>query len=124
MTFILPQFARFLVTGLGATVVHIAVAFFATTLLEFKPVAANGTAFLIATGFSYLCNTRWSFQAQINRQSALRYTLTTSISFAIVLLLSAWVQHMNWHYRAGIIITVLALPIINYFAHHYFTYAK
>lgn len=124
MTFISPQFARFLVTGFGATVVHIAVAVFLTALLEFKPVAANGIAFLIATGFSYLCNTQWSFQAKINLQSASRYILTTLISFAVTLSLSAWAQHMNLHYGAGIILTILALPIINYFAHYYFTYAE
>lgn len=124
MTFISPQFVRFFVTGLGATVVHVVAAVSMTILLEFRPAAANGAAFLIATGFSYLCNTRWSFQAQINRQSTLRYALIASINFVIALLLSEWSQRMNWHYGAGITITALVLPTLSYLAHNHFTYAE
>ena len=124
MTLISPQFVRFSVTGLGATVMHITIAVAMVELLALKPIAANGTAFGVATGFAYICNTRWSFQARINRKSALRYALITSISFIVTLMLAAWVQRMNWHYGAGITITALVLPILNYIAHRYFTYAE
>lgn len=124
MTFISPQFARFSVTGLGTTLLHVALAVSMIDLLAFEPVAANGAAFWIATVFAYICNTRWSFQARMNRQSVLHYTLTTAASFIFTILFSTLVQWMSWHYGVGIAMTVLALPILNYLAHRYFTYAE
>lgn len=124
MTFISSQFLRFSVTGLGTTLLHVAVAVSMVDLLAFQPVVANGTAFGVATGFAYIFNTRWSFRAHMNRQSALRYALITAVSFIFTISLSAWVQRMGWHYGLGIAMTVIVLPIMNYLAHRYFTYAE
>lgn len=124
MKFIFPQLLRFTVTGAGATLLHVVLAIFLIGRQILDPVAANGTAFGVATVFSYLCNTRWSFQADINRQSAFRYLIIIAMNFAATLMFSTWAERMHWHYGVGITLCAIVLPLLNYFAHRHFTYVK
>lgn len=124
MKFIPSQLLRFAATGTGATLLHIASAIFLINECKLPTVVANGIAFGVATVFSYLCNTQWSFQGNISCDSIFRFIFITAINLALVLTLSACMENMHWHYGFGIAISVILLPMMNYLAHRHFTYAK
>lgn len=122
MIFISQNFLKFCTTGALATLLHIAVAISLVNSHFTGAVFANAAAFVVSTGFSYACNTLWSFRGHINSQTILRFTLVTVIGLIFTLTLSFLTQYMEWHYGMGIAFSVLILPFLNYRLHRLFTY--
>jgi putative flippase GtrA len=85
---------------------------------------ANGFAFLTATGFSYLVNTKWTFGAEHSRQIMFRYVVVTCMGSVLAYFLASFCEAMGlpWWYGVGLIVAVT--PALTWQAHKSWTYAK
>ena len=114
---------KFIVVGVAATLIHIVVA---SCLIEFYSVQsagmANSIAFVIATVFSYVGNTKWSFAKKFSRRNAARFSVVATAGSLIAYMLSSTVQALGFHYFLGIALVVVCLPILSFMAHSYWTY--
>jgi putative flippase GtrA len=118
----LATLLKFGATGICSTLIHILVA---TTLIsgfdKATPIA-NGTAFIIATLFSYGVNTLWSFSNQISSRNALRFIIVSLVGLALTVLISLLADALNFHYMIGIAMVVMTVPVYSFLAHSLWTY--
>jgi putative flippase GtrA len=113
-----PQAARFLAVGAGATAIHVAVALLLNGPLGVPPLQANGIAFLLAWGFSYFGNWRWTFGAASDHRSA------GPRFFAVSLLLFCLNQgivfiafdRLGWPFWAALAVVVAIVPAAGFAA--------
>ena len=121
-----PQLAKsmvkFGITGVGSTLIHIAVATILISVLESNTQIGNGVAFIVATVFSYTTNTLWSFSNEINQRTAGRFIVISLGGFCLTLLLSTAADMFGLHYAFGIAMVVISVPIYSFLAHHFWTY--
>jgi putative flippase GtrA len=113
---------RFVVTGVLTTGVHVLVATLAIRAFGVPTPLANGAAFIVATIFSYMVNTFWSFSANFEIGNSLRYFLVTMIGFMTAVAVSACADYFGLHYMVGILMVVMVLPPINFGLHMFWTY--
>ena len=116
------RISKFAVVGVCATAIHIVIA---ATLIEtsvFNPGGANSVAFVVATSFSYLLNTRWSFAAPFSRRNAQRFIVTAVLGCALAYTLSSIVDYYGGHYLLGIALVVAVVPAFSYLMHTVWTY--
>ena len=82
------QAKKFTITGLLVTGLHILVAAGFINFVLPMPTLANGVAFVIATVFSYIVNTIWSFSSPLNRINLLRFTLVSLVGLFLAVSVS------------------------------------
>jgi putative flippase GtrA len=116
------QTARFIITGLLTTALHILVAVSVISMIHLFPPTANGIAFVIATVFSYVTNTLWSFSNTITRKNLLRYVLVSMIGCVLSVGISGVAEHFGMHYGYGIALVVFTVPPITFLLHKLWTY--
>lgn len=113
---------RFALVGIGATVIHVAIA---AGLIEggrFHPAVANGVAFVAANLVSYVGNTGWSFAAPMGLANLGRF-VSVSVAALLITVAIAWmVQAAGVHYLVGIALVVLLVPVLTFMAHRRYTY--
>jgi len=113
---------RFACVGVGATLIHFGVAICLVSLIEVPPVIANAAAVLVATVFSYLVNTLWSFSAPVGRQTLSRFAVVSTLIACIAAAMSALFEHFGLDYRLGVLATVVCIPPVTFWLHHTWTY--
>ncbi len=114
---------KFGVVGVFATLIHIVIASWLIEGSIQSPVpVANIIAFLFATSFSYIGNTKWSFAEQFNRSNGSRFAVTASIGCVLAFSLSWLAQGMGFHYLIGIALIVLCIPAMTFLSHFFWTY--
>ena len=114
--------SRFGVTGVATTGVHVIVAVVMIKLVSPSQSLANGVAFVLATVFSYVVNTSWSFSAQLRAQTFIRYSFAACVGFGLSVLVSALNQAVGWNYPMGIGLVLCIVPPVNFAMHHFWTY--
>lgn len=119
---LLRKLARFGIAGVMSTLVHIAVAVACVDGAGLPPVASNGLAFLIANVFSYFAHTYWSFSHQPRPKSFLRFFVVSLIGLGSALMISWAVEQHGMHYLYGIAFTIVALPMVTFLLHNFWTY--
>lgn len=116
------RLVRFSVTGVGSTLLHTLVALGMITGLNTAPPWANGIAFCVATVFSYLTNTLWSFSAPLHGQNLRRFITVSAIGFLLAMGL-AWVAELaGWPPLGGIALVVCVVPAVSFVLHSLWTY--
>jgi putative flippase GtrA len=118
----LKRAQRFAVSGVLATALHVLVA---VTIIRFvvpRPAFANGVAFVIATVFSYVVNTVWSFSSTFRRQNLLRFLTVSAIGCVSAMAISGLVDFYGMPYWIGIICVVAIVPPVTFLLHSYWTY--
>lgn len=81
---LLGEMVRFGLVGLGATAVHLGVAWIAYRLAGVPPYWANGIAFSIAFGVSYLGHSSWTFGRRgAHARSLPRFLIIALIGYAL-----------------------------------------
>ena len=116
------SFIKFGITGVGSTLIHIAVATVLISVLGSNSQIGNGVAFVVATCFSYTTNTLWSFSNEINRRTASRFVVISLGGLVLTLLISTGADMLGFHYNLGIAMVVLSVPIYSFIAHRLWTY--
>lgn len=114
---------KFGIVGVFATLIHVIVA---SWLIEGKfqtPVpVANIFAFLVATTFSYIGNTKWSFSENFSRSNGMRFSVTAVIGCFLAYIISVVADNMGLHYLIGIALIVLCIPAMTFLSHFFWTY--
>lgn len=120
---------RFGVTGVANTGIHALVAFLCLngfflglSNLVAGPVVANGMAFVVATLFSYVVNTRWSFAAEMNAKNFRRFIVVALIGLAAAMLLAKLAEVVGLPPMGSVVLVICVMPIINFGMHSLWTY--
>jgi putative flippase GtrA len=115
---------RFGVTGVLTTGFHVSIAVAMFNLVAPSQAIANGAAFIVATIFSYIVNTLWSFSTTIRRKNLLRYFFIASICFVVSIEVSEFAESMGVDYLLGIGAVAMIVPIISFILHQLWTYRQ
>lgn len=118
----IQQAAKFSVSGLLATGLHVLVASSIVAAGLGSLVVANTVAFLIATCLSYRMNARWSFKAETNARTIFRYLVVTAVGFALTALVSLVADMYHLQYLVGILLVVLVVPPCTFLLHKLWTF--
>ena len=120
---------RFGITGLANTGIHALVAvlclegfFLGVTWLVAGPVVANGVAFVVATVFSYVVNTLWSFSTKMNRRNLQRFLVVSVIGLLAAMALAQLAEWMSLPPLGSVVLVVCVMPFVNFGLHAFWTY--
>ena len=116
------QALRFGISGLLATGLHVLVATSFIQLVSPAASIANGVAFVVATIFSYLINTIWSFSHPLHGRNLLRFCAVACVGLLLAMAISGAAQHYGLHYMWGIFFVVLTVPPVTFLLHSFWTY--
>jgi putative flippase GtrA len=115
---------RFGTSGVAATGVHVATAAGLISILGLTPALANGTAFAVATGFSYLANTLWSFSAPLHGRTVLRFACVAAVGLLLAMAVSGAAEGLGLHYLLGILLVAATVPPVSFALHNFWTYRQ
>ncbi len=118
------RISRFALAGAVATTLHALIAFLAIRFLSVSPVLGNAAAFLLATGFSYVAQTLWTFEYQSSSGTMGKFGVVVVAGFLCTIVVSGAVDRMGYPYWAGIIAVVVVVPTITFLLHNFWTYAE
>ena len=118
----LIRLGRYGITGLLGTCIHVVIAVALIQEIHTTAYLANAIAFCVATGFSYLVNTRWSFTSQVNHQTLRRYMSVATLGCFLTVLISASAEYLQLDYLIGILLVILIVTPITFLLHKHWTY--
>jgi putative flippase GtrA len=119
----LPQsVVRFAIVGIVATTIHIIVVSILIPYFDVDVGISNGIAFVVATFFSKIVNTRWTFQTSMTQRILLRFWSVSIIGALLSVFISKFAESAGMHYLNGVLLVVLFVPAIAYCCHHFWTY--
>ena len=113
---------RFAAAGVMATGIHALVAVSFVHLVAPIPTVANGVAFAVATAFSYLVNTLWSFGKPLHERNLVRFVLVAIIGLILAVGISGTAEYYGFSYLLGILAVVSVVPLITFTLHSVWTY--
>lgn len=119
---LIRQAARFSLSGLLVTGVHVLIATLLIQLILLSPSLANGVAFMVATIVSYLINTLWSFSSPLHGRNLFRFGIVSFIGILISMLVSGAAENQGLHYCYGIALVVCIVPPVTFLLHNFWTY--
>lgn len=113
---------RFLLVGVGSTVIHILVLLMMVKMFAMPMSGANALAFIAATAWSYLLNTFWTFTVSLASSNFLRFVIV-SIAMAGMSAIFGFIADINnWPVLAPALMSVFLLPPITYLLHSRWSY--
>lgn len=120
---------RFGITGVANTGIHTLVAvlclegfFLGLPWLVTGPVVANGVAFVVATVFSYVVNTLWSFSLEMNRRNLQRFLIVSVIGLFAAMTLAKLAEMIGLPPMGSVVLVVCVMPFVNFALHSLWTY--
>jgi putative flippase GtrA len=116
------QALRFALSGLLVTGLHVLIATAFIHIVLPAPPLANGVAFVVATIFSYLINTTWSFSNPFHGRNLFRFCIVSCIGLFLAVTISGTAQYYGLHYLYGIGLVVCIVPPLTFLLHNYWTY--
>ena len=116
------RLARFGLSGLCSTALHVLTASAMYTWFDATQVVANATAFVCATAFSYLANTLWSFSSTVQSRNLLRYLTVALAGFTETLLLARAAELLDVPRGWAIVAIALLSPPTMFVLHRVWTY--
>lgn len=117
-----PPPVRFCITGVLNTALHYAVALGMLVFVLDSPALANGVAFIVATSFSCVMNTLWSFSRRLGAGVFARFGLVACLGCVLsmgVAAAAAGAGLPNW---LGIFCVMGVVTPTTYLLHRYWTY--
>jgi putative flippase GtrA len=117
---------RFGISGVLATLTHVAVFVLLVEWAHLRPLYAAVPAFLAAVGVSYGLNYRWTFKVDGRHQVMLpRFVLVALVGLGLNLLLT-WLIVDTWHYAYGFALAavVTAVPLLTYLLSRYWVFRR
>ena len=116
------RLARFGLSGLCSTALHVLVASAMYALFDATQVLANAAAFVCATAFSYLANTLWSFSSTMQSRNLVRYLTVALAGFAETMLLARVAELLDVPRGWAIVAIALLIPPTMFVMHRVWTY--
>jgi len=117
---------RFGITGVLATLTHVAVFVALVEWLHLQPLYAAVPSFLAAVGVSYSLNYRWTFTADGPHQVMLpRFVLVALVGLGLNLLIT-WlvVDVARYWYGYALILIVTLVPLMTYLLSRFWVFGK
>lgn len=112
----------FALSGLLVTGLHVCIVTVFIQIVLPAPSLANGVAFVVATIFSYLINTTWSFSRRLHGRNLFRFCFVSFIGIFLAMAISGAAQYYGLHYWYGIGLVVLTVPPVTFWLHNCWTY--
>lgn len=112
----------FAVTGVLSTALHYAVAMSFMRLVWNSPAAANGLAFIVATVFSCVVNTLWSFSRRLSAAVFRRFGTVSVVGCLLSSLVAGTADRLGLSNQVGILCVVLCVTPVTYLLHRHWTY--
>ncbi|WP_175715220.1 GtrA family protein [Burkholderia ambifaria] len=116
------RLARFGLSGLCSTALHVLVASAMYALFDATQVLANAVAFVCATAFSYLANTLWSFSSTVQSRNLVRYLTVSLAGFVETMLLARAAELLDVPRGWAIVAIALLIPPTMFVMHRVWTY--
>jgi len=113
---------RFIIVGIVNTLIHTAIALYASYILEFSIVAANLSGFFVATVFSFVINTTWSFSQRLSKRFFIRFFLVSLLIFSFNLMVSKLAEDYQIIPAVAILLAATMSPAISFLLHKFWTY--
>lgn len=117
------EFYKYSIIGVGNTIIHAGI-FFALTTYGFSQLISNITAFLLASIFSCIGNTYWSFGKNLNFKIGFRFFIVVTAGFLVVYAFSAAADYYHVNRFITLLTVFSVLAIINFLIHKFWTYAQ
>ncbi len=108
----LRQIARFGTVGVGATLVHLAVAWLANHVADLAPYTANAVGFAAAFTLSYLGHFFWTFgRRQGHRRHLPRFLVVSAAGYGLTNLI-VWlvVGQLGHPFDAALVVILFTVP--------------
>jgi len=116
------RLARFGLSGLCSTALHVLTASAMYAWFDATQVVANAVAFVCATAFSYLANTLWSFSSTVQSRNLLRYLTVALAGFTETMLLARAAELLDVPRGWAIVAIALLIPPTMFVLHRVWTY--
>ena len=117
-----PSLIKYYLIGGIAVVLHFMIVIFVVERWVLHPSAANAIAFVLATIFSNIANTYWSFETKVSRTILLRFWSVALLGLCLAVLISSIADYFGLHYLVGILLVVSVTPVVSYTLHKNWTY--
>jgi putative flippase GtrA len=121
---VLPSFYRFCITGVLNTVVHYLTASALFAFGDVSPAIANGGALIVATCFSFVANTLWSFSCRLNARIFARFLIISALACGLAMSVATLLSGWGVPNQLGILGVILVVTPITYLLHRFWTYRQ
>ncbi|WP_371859250.1 GtrA family protein [Pseudomonas sp. AP19] len=113
---------RFACVGVGNTAIHLCVVFLLVEQLAIQPPLANAAAFAVANIVSYLLNSTWTFQKKTSFAGYSRFFIVSLVGLGISWGCVFSSELLEFHYAAGVLVSVFFVAIIGYLLNRHFVF--
>ena len=122
MIALLQRAIRFLLMGAMAFLVYLTVMWTLLDKMGQPPAFGATVAFILATGVSYVVNTVWAFQVQINGSKTVRLLIMMGLGLLVNLNIACMLGHMDFSYAFISVSVFIIVPIIIFLGHQLWTF--
>jgi putative flippase GtrA len=105
-----------------STLIHFTVASLYIYFIDSSVFQSNIVGFLVAYVFSYLMQSKYVFEHQINIEKAIRYFIVQFGALLLAIIASTLFDSYNSYIRTTIV--VVLLPLITFLTHKVWTFKK
>ncbi|MGR9072608.1 MAG: GtrA family protein [Gammaproteobacteria bacterium] len=117
------EFFKFGAVGLVATIVHISIAIIMIRFWQCNLFQANIAAYSVAMLFSFVFNSRWSFNRQLSTSLFLRFFTANSAVLGVIMGGSLFLTYFRTDPVVGTFLIALCSPLVSFTAHKFWTYS-
>ena len=114
---------RFGITGVANTGIHVVVALVLIYAAGMHESWSNAIAFTVATIFSYIVNSKWSFRHEIAPKFFIRFVTVSLIGVVVSWLVSNIAAEQGAHPLIGILFVTISVAAISFLAHNFWTFS-
>ena len=119
---VLVQASKFLGTGLVAALLDYALYVGLVALFAWTPTTSKAAGLLAGTTFSYVLNVRWTFQADPNTRTFVRFWSVTLTGGALSVLAVHFLVRAGLDYRPAGLLAVGGAAVFNFTLHRLWTF--
>jgi putative flippase GtrA len=118
------QLTRFCLVGTINFIVHLATFAVAINTLALTQLMSNAIAYLVASSFSFVMNSIWSFEVKLRVRRYARFQLVALLGLAVCAILGRLGDEFSLPYAVTVLATVLILPLISFLVHRRYTFRE
>lgn len=118
------QLTRFALVGVLNTGLHVFVVGLMSQVFGFSQLASNVFAYVLASSFSFILNSIWSFQVKPKAHRFARFQLVGMIGVVISAFFGYLGDVFAWHYVLTGLLTACFVPLISFLGHRAYTYSR
>jgi len=118
------QLIRFVLVGLVAAVVYVAIMALIVDGLGGRVLWAAFFAFVIGTAVSFIGNALWSFESRLSAGKALWFFAINTTGLGLNMLIAWVMERAGVHYLLISLTVLIVVPMFNFAGHRLITFAR